>query len=66
MHEGDWVVLRQRGKNDDLLAVYKAPGNNGHFAAGGMPKSLVTSLWLQYVSAGGKFAGIVLHQVQTR
>ena len=59
MHEGDWVGLRQRGKNDDLLAVYKGPGKNGHFGARCLQKSLVTFLWLQYMSAGGKFAGIV-------
>ena len=47
MHEGGWVGLRQRGRNDDLLAVYKARGKNGHLGARYLQKSLVTFLWFQ-------------------
>lgn len=54
------------GKNDDLLAVYKGPGHNGHFGAQYLQKSLVTFPWLHYLSAAGKFTGIILHHVQTQ
>src|ERR1700757_4114982 len=62
MHEVEWVGW----KNDDLLAVYKGRGKNGHLGAGYLRKSLVTFLRFQCTRAGGKFTGIAIHRVQTQ